>query len=321
MKKEIQINEASALISRLYKLIDAIPLSIHLKVNTLLTNVDLSQFADFIQNQKPLPFKELSLQVSLDTLNQKQFLEILEQLNSTKISSVNLIFIDKSITTFEAEIIENLTNTIAPKISYPLHIQQLTSGGVKPCDIELEGFKNTIIANIQLKNKSQAPVNDEVVEKIKKVTDPTDPMANKIKLKTLIQQNNLRDEVISQYNSLEIQHIEAIEQEVVQQHQEVVEVETQVVQQEIQPYNGELIDFKKLNRPLYKNIVNKQTRDEDVTESLYALLKQELFANLPHAIKYVSPDAAKHLAQNLMGLVTLNVTAHPSLKSVSPFKA
>ncbi len=43
-----------------------------------------------------------------------------------------------------------------------------------------------------------------------------------------------------------------------------------------------------------------------MTRSLYKLLQHELFANLPHAIKFISPDAAEQLAINLPSFVTLN---------------
>lgn len=61
-----------------------------------------------------------------------------------------------------------------------------------------------------------------------------------------------------------------------------------------------------LRSPLYKNKVKESTGDEALTESLYTVLRNELFANLPHTIKFVSPDAASQLAANLPALVSLN---------------
>lgn len=68
---------------------------------------------------------------------------------------------------------------------------------------------------------------------------------------------------------------------------------------EIQEYGGKLLGFAEFTAPLYKNKVRQHTGDDQLTDSLYALLKQELFANLPQAIKYLSPDAAKHLATHV----------------------
>lgn len=130
---------------------------------------------------------------------------------------------------------------------------------------------------------------------------------NKIKLKEIIKRKAFEGENLSQYIPIEIQHVEQIEQEIAIQQEEVVEIQQQHLEvQEIAGYSGQLLGFEEFSTPLYKQKVLERAGDLERTNQLYHLLEQELFANLPHAIKYVSPEAAEQLALNLPQLVSQN---------------
>lgn len=280
---------------------------LHLKIHKILGVDELSQLREFIESQKPFPFTKLSLQVDLTTLKSPHFLANLDRLNSTSVSGVELIFSDEDVQNDNQAIIDALTTTVAPMVFYPLQVRELGKQGVVPSRLELNNFQKVVIANIQKRNKEQydVAVPDGAVISQRRTLDPIDPLAKKIRLKEIIKRKSVQDEVLAHYIPLEVQHVEIVEQDIVQQ-QEVVEVQIHLEQHDIHEYAGQLIGFQEFTAPIYKNKVKEITGDETVTESLYALLKQELFANLPHAIKYISPEAAQQLALNLPGLVTLN---------------
>jgi hypothetical protein len=279
---------------------------VHLKIHSILNADELTEFAKFITGQTPFPLAKLSLRIDLINLKNAQFLQILEQLNSTQISAVELIFAEAEVQQDYDAIIDRLTMDVAPKISYPLHIRKRNEQSVIPSGLMLRDFQNTIINNIQKRNKEQHGLTDERVKAQKCFIDSDDPLAKKIKLKELIKKKQLQDEHFAQYIPLEIQHVETVEQQLVQQHQEVIEIEEHLELHEIQEYSGQLLDFKAFSTPFYRNKVIEHTGNNQLTDTLYVLLKQELFANLPQAIKYLSPDAAEYLAAHLPAFVTLN---------------
>lgn len=139
----------------------------------------------FIKTQKPFPLTKLSLHVDHESLEKEEFIAILEQLNGSSISEVNLIFFVREQVECEDTIVDILSNTFATKVSYPLHIKIQSVEGVEPSDLALENFQNTIIANIQKRNKSKNPVIDKVGKMATKPIDQNDPLSKKINLKEL----------------------------------------------------------------------------------------------------------------------------------------
>lgn len=305
---QIDSTEHTSFNEQLYKLTQDIDANLHVTTHKILEEDELVQLGQFIETQKPFPITKLSLFIDLKTLNNPQLLACLQQLNSTLIAGVELVFSAEDVQQSGHEISDVLTNSLAAQVSYPLQIREAGSHGIVPAQMELSTLQNTVIANIQKRNKDQydVPVSDESVSQYKRTLDSTDPMAKKIKLKELIKKRTVQEGHLTQYIPLEIQHVETVEQELVQQVQEVIEVQQNLELHEIQEYGGQLLGFEEFNTPLYKNKVVERTGDESAAESLYSLLKQELFANLPHAIKYISPDAAEHLAADLPRLVSLN---------------
>lgn len=306
-KVQITSTESTSFTDQLYKLTQDSESGLHLGVYKILGDAELIQLKEFITSQKPFPVTKLTLQADLGALKNPEFLACLAQLNSTLISGVELIFPEEEVQHSCNEIIDALTVQIAPKVNYPVHIGESGAQGIVPSKMKLNLFQNIVIANIQNSNKEQheTPVTDGTGYARKRKHD-SDPLAKKIKLKELIKRKKIQGEHLTQYIPLEVQHIETVEQELVQQQQEVIEVQHNLELHEIQEYEGQLLGFQEFNAPLYKNEVLARTKDEAATNALYDLLQQELFANLPHAIKYVSPDAAEQLALNLPGLVTLN---------------
>lgn len=274
---------------------------LHLTIHKLLSDEELSQLLEFAQKQKPFPFRNLALQVDHSTLKNPLFLEFIKQLNELPFSGLELLFKPEELEQFSAEITDSLTDTIAPLATYPVQVNQADT-------LELDRFQNKVIANIQKRHKEKGigdfdPQDGEKTGK-KRPVDPQDPMSKKIKLKELIAQKKLADGERDQYIHFEIEHVEVVEQQIAQE--EVVEVKAEVELHDIQQYSGTLLGFKEFEGPVYKNTVQEATGSAQLTESLYTLLKQELFANLPQAIKYISPLAAEQLAPNLPSLVTLN---------------
>ncbi len=301
----INSTASSQLNTQLNQLVKNNTSKLHLKINMLPTDDDLAQLSAFIINYTPFPIAKLSIQVDLKTLENPYFIYCIEQLNKTLVSSVELRFSDEEMKRSSKEINDALTRFIAPIVSFPVQIIS-SEKGVVPSQLQLTQFQNIIIDAIQKRNKNKTDEKDsgKTTNKSKRDLDPLDPMGKKIKLKELINHKKGREETVDHYVSLEVEHVEIVEENISQQ--EVVEVEDLVEMHEVQEYSGQLLGFKEFSEPLYKNKVEEHTRNQKHTQELYDLLEKELFANLPHAIKFVSPDAAEQLAANLSSLVTLN---------------
>lgn len=305
MLTSLQINstKASTLTEQLNQYVVKTKSKLHLTVNHSLAEDEWVELKTFIQNAAPFPFSKLSLQVNLTTLKNGHFLNILQSLNHTKLSNLELIFSSEQVKQHSAEIGAILTASIAPLVSYPVHILEQNATGV-PASVSLDQFQDIVISNIQTRHHSH--VFDEENPSIarKRTFNPNDVLAKPIRLKTFIAKGGLQKSSLAQYIQLEVQHTETIEQQIVidERIEEQVNAELQV----LQPYSGQLLGLQEFSAPLYRNQVEAVTGNPTLTDSLYRLLKQELFANLPHAIKYLSPEAASYLAQHLPGFVTLN---------------
>lgn len=281
---------------------------IHLKIVKSLTDAELEQLGVYIENEKPFPYTKLSLIVDFNALNNPKFLDILQKLNRTSISGVELIFSTKELKQSYDDISNALTLRVAPTVSYPVQVREFDGESIVASYMGFRDFQDIVIANIQKRNNEATGLRELDTAKIvsKKIAEPKDPLNKKIKLKELVRRDKLSSEDLAQYIPVEMQHVEMVEQEVVLEQQEVVEIAYQVQLNEIQEYGGQLLGFEDFSAPLYKNRVRELLQDERLRRSLYELLQTELFANLPHAIKYISPDAAEQLSLNLPGLVTLN---------------
>ncbi|GGI78265.1 hypothetical protein [Legionella impletisoli] len=294
---EARSTESLSLIEQLNRLIEEPGNQIHLVINGILTESELSQLEERIRT-KSLPIQKLSLYVNPELIQGEHFLNILQVLNHSSIG-LELIFGEHE----SEHAAEFLTNTIAPTVSFPLQIKEEQNGNLIP--ITLEQFQDTIIGNIQKRNNqtsTDAAESELPTEKTEKYK--TQLSQKKIALKDLIANKRLRQHERAKFVSFEVQHVEQVEQQVVQE--EVVEQQAEVQLSEIQQYSGQLVGFEAFQAPHYRRMVELGVHDPKAIESLYDLLKKELFANLPHAIKYLTPSAAEQLALNLPELITLN---------------
>lgn len=131
MIKAVQINstETSSFDSQLRKLMQDTNSKLHLKVHKMLRDDELMQLEEFIEHQKPFPITKFSLQVDLNTLKNQHFLASLATLNRTLLSGVELIFSAEEMQHSYDEIIDTLTNTVAPMVSYPIQIGEFGAQG------------------------------------------------------------------------------------------------------------------------------------------------------------------------------------------------
>ncbi|WED43646.1 hypothetical protein [Legionella cardiaca] len=300
---KITSTEATSFNDQLYKFAEISDSKVHLFVNKDLSNEELEQFELFIQTKTPFPFNKISLQVDNTLIQKESFLKIIQAFNKASFSSLELVFPHHEVESISTQIVNNLTALVAPLATYPIQVREYHEEAIRPSKLALEEFQAQIIKKIQEKNKMANEVEEQSAE-TQKPTNPHHPLSKPIKLKQLVGRRSLKDNVRAEYIQLEVQHVETVEQQVV--HQEVIEVNVHAQSQQIQQYEGQLIGYSDFQEPIYKKRVEEAVNSQQVTEELYTLLKTELFANLPHAIKYLSPQAAEQLAHNLPGFVTLN---------------
>jgi hypothetical protein len=311
MFKSVYINstETSSLDAQLLNAAEDDNPQLHLVVNMMLTKDYLAQLEAFVTAQDSFPFKKISLRVDSAIIQDPLFIKILEKLNTSSLSGLQLIFAETEVNASAKDLEKILTEKIAPLVSYPVQIAQRNDDGViaSADKLKLAHFQETVIARVQEKN-TQTVVKDSPPQKTKASTgarrlDPSHPLAKPIPLKGLIAKNKLHGKDKDKFIQLEVQHVAALEHEV--SHEEVVELQVEVQLQEIQKYAGTLIGFAQFESTAYKARVKKLV-GEEATKQLYKCMKKELFANLPQAIKYVSPEAAEQLVLDLPGLVSLN---------------
>jgi hypothetical protein len=281
--------------SRLNELLDSAKKegdAIHLAIADF-NEAALVSFLAFIrESRSPLPFKKLSLSINPSVLGQADFLELIKAINTQGGCTLELDFPPAEVeTAASVEAIQTHLTAIAREAAYPIK--------VLPASLEKEDFRNTIIGNIRRKYR-EAPTSADTA---RGEASGKEYAGKTIKLKGLIKNKALIE--AAQYARLEVQHVEAIEAEVA--HQVVAEAQVESEVEAVQGYVGDLIGYTQFATPQYKSMTLRATGiDESLNDALYALLESELFANLPHAIKYLSPKAAEQLARHLPGWVTLN---------------
>jgi hypothetical protein len=302
--KSITPNKHTRLSEQLSKLPQ--DLKVHLLINKLLTEEELSNLKNYSEEHYPLPFKKLSIHVDNNLIQSESFIELIKELNAASLSAVELVFSNDELTNSGDELVQILTKTIAPHTEFPLQIRVQKDGEIIPTSLYLKDFHKQVISNIQKRNQDPNALKKVAIID-KKFGYLPESMNEPIKLKQLIsnklkKKNELKENDVSQYIHMEVEHVEVIQQEIAIEEQ--IQLNNQM--QETQQYSGTLIGFKEFMVPVYQKQVERAISNSEERKSLYALLEQELFANLPHAIKYISPEAAEQLALNLPNLVTLN---------------
>lgn len=271
---------------------------LHISFNTILTNDQCLELAAYIRKNPQLSFSKLSLSVDADLLNSEGFTALAEALNAADTQELHL---NTPLGTGR-QMALILMNTIEKTVHYPVTMNESSS--------EYISFANRLMQNMwayhatgQDKEKRQHRQQEEIDEEL--YQDNNDPLNKKIKLKELIHSKD--KQAYDQYIKLEVQHIE-IEQQVENNIiedviEENIEENIEEEEQQQERYDGDLIFYEEFAEPPYSDLVKRK--------EAYGLVERELFGNLPKAIKYLSPDAAIVLAQNLAIFSSLNAENIP----------
>lgn len=111
-------------------------------------------------------------------------------------------------------------------------------------------------------------------------------------------QEKLKNPIIDDVE-LDVESVEVAQLE--DQIDETVEEQAEEQQQDYENFDGRLIGFKDFFGGQYSGLLNTGP-NMNVT----SLVEQDILMNLPHAIKFLSPDAAGYLARNATVFATLN---------------
>ncbi|MDP1603619.1 MAG: hypothetical protein Q8M03_10180 [Legionella sp.] len=272
------------------------------------TNDDFLQLAQLINTHKPvLPFSLLRLNVSLEMLGNEGFREVVNALNHSSIHGLQLVFPTNEISDKSLEISDVLSE-ITTAVNYPIVLVEKLEGIYTPiCHVDFNNFQDTIIRNIQEKNWSRLLNGENIDEQILPVENAHDApvfdqFSKKIKLKELINARGRVNENYNNYIKLEVQSIEVVQQQI-EEVVEAIEIVEQVEQQVHEKYNGELIGHDKFYEA-YHEILKQYP--PSVQEAISAAIQTELFGNIPHAIKFLTPTAAREIANNYPNFAFLN---------------
>ncbi len=191
--------------------------------------------------------------------------------------------------THSDEIERALIADIVPLVDFPIQIK----------NIKLVAFEQAMIRNLQSKPKAHITPTDHQEEP---ETECLSAQGKRIRLKALIQTDaHATKEEYRKFVNIDVEHVEVVEQNV--DVEENVEVEQLV--EHISPYEGELVDYPAFSSSTYRTIARANFGDAPL-DAAYELIRHELFANLPHGIKYLSPTAAAKLAAHLPQWAAMN---------------
>lgn len=288
---------------------------IHLDLQSLNTPEDVKKLEEFIQaNRNELPFKKLSVSIAPELIPTCQ--SIVAALCDTTLYSLELVLPS---TAFEEaskqKTHDELIQEISGRVNYPLFISQRLAPDhtARYEDQEFrELFDEIVIHCIQEKQQTeQIPAHPEQGVSTE-AAQSAEGDVTEIRLKKLIRENTLKTENLEHYIPLELQHVEVVEQVIEQEIEEEINVEAQLEAHALGRYaDRQLIGYAEFRQEPYSSIVASKCPDEAARVTLYKLIQQEFFANLPHAIKFLSPEAAAQLAYYLPGLSTLNIDNLP----------
>lgn len=272
---------------------------------------ELLQLATLINRHKDeLPFTRLSLKINVESMQQPGFQELITALNDADIESLQLVLNkDECVTHRRADMAALVDKVTSNHIHYPIvfcESEKLMISTHK--DFHRVMFK--LITNTQQENcnrlfNTEAAAPKIVEEKKVDLELAANPSDEEIRLKELIY-SRANDNSYQQYIKLEVQHVQFVDQleeQIVEEETDVnisAEMATEVTveeQQSLQKYQGKLVNYEE-----FKNYIG----NDQTSIVKYSRIKNELFANLPQAIRYISPDAAKELAANMDNYFSIN---------------
>lgn len=259
-----------------------------LELNNELSQKNIDALIAWVKDKSPnLPIATLAIGMSKDTNIQG----LLEALKGTSIKVVELIFDYQYQSELSDEI---LIEKIAKHADYPV--------GIK--------IRNSCNMSVSESYAIFPKFYDKMVENIRK-TNPAQLIAYR-ETKEELDATSLDEEEINTDAPITLEFVVA---EVVEQRLEVAEVENlnqdlDNQQQEYALFDGELVDHSQYgSQPYYNMRLNHYFYSLQHKRSHeYSLVFNELFGNLPNAIKFFSLDAAAYLARNECAFSTLNIT-------------
>lgn len=272
----------------------------HLFINRDLTEEDLALLADFFEKEPPPTFDKLSLKITPTLLLNDNFSRLAKALRQTP--RVELVFPKEDFIPG----LSTLLTQAATNFCYPVHIREYDKDKKDPIvinsSLHLEDFEALVISNIQ--RRQLTPSEPKILEANKEERSKNQRLNSPMALKAIIL--NKESKSLHHYIPIEIEHVQAVEihqtHEIAIQQQKTLHVEKEF--QETPLYTEKLVGYEEFLLSYRERI--DASLGKDRANLLYSLLQEELFANLPHAIKYLSPAAAEQLSLHLSSYVTLN---------------
>lgn len=253
----------------------------HLLIKSGLSSKQLDEVCACIESLPEFSLAKLSLEINQDSLANPNFLNLIERLQKISPKVLELHLPDEALKQ-SAPAIEQQLMTLATIADFPIII--LNAQTQKK--IQFKAFEEKMIQAIQNKPKT---------ELINEAKDETDSPA--IPLGPL----NPDDESSNPYIQIEVEHVEEHEQRI----EEAVEVE-KTAEIQMAKYKGKFVDYYEFNTEHFHQIAKRSHYTEKQIEAAFKYAEYEWFANLPHAVKYLSWAAAEKLAANLPQWVALN---------------
>lgn len=225
---------------------------------------------------------DISIKLSKEEFLSEEFQDLIQIINSLPLMRVSLTFND------EAPSKEELL-AIADKANFALHLTvENNKDFVPPSDV-----RNLLIQNIRKRLEKKLPPQENIL------SSDDSRLSKPIHLKaTSLNRQQLKSKDLP----VEIQVVEELEQ--VQEIQAEAELEIEENQEQVETYRDAKVDFSEFCTR--KPFIKARLDNDDLVETLFSTLRQELFANLPEAIKYLTPAAAEYLAHHLPEFVSLN---------------
>lgn len=262
--------------------------SVNLTIEKTLNQNEYRELAKSVKIQPAAPFHKITLHDP--EIDNDGFRELLQALKSIRPDVLEL--------TLTSPLTPGQQQNILVNADFPVLLTDKNTGQ----RITDPTFEKRMIENIQ---QRQANI-PSIAHSVDNVEEKAGEAREKIKLKALIKSKTEQEKAeFNKYIKHELQHTEVID------IQEEVVLES-VVESGIQSYYGNLVDYAEFNNNgKYRVLAKKRLYDSEPIESAFKQVQYELFANLHHAVKYLTPDAAEYLAEHLPQLAGSNLENHP----------
>jgi len=290
----------------------------------------------------------LLLKVDANLLTRPIFKQLLQSLAQTSTVGLRLVFDQvNELTAKSNEIIGALQEGVAETtLHFPVTFHYLDeTHHLKAFDeaARNEQFKNTddpyivfetaIVKKMQMSNLQRLNSSKIVMEEKQNNAYPLEYAEDKnpgekIKLKELAYKLR-QGQVLTQGDHDKFAHlirkevqyvsVEQVQQalQLAQAEEQEQKVSRQLMAEQALDYEistDELIDAEKFRKPPYSEIIAELSADnEEEMAAAYAALEKEIFANLPQSIKFLTPEAARHIACHLPALTAIDPEHLPML--------